>query len=860
MGQQGEKQVKWYEDDPKVDDVPQEDRHIPARHDFSDFDAGAAAAQDFHAKDFAAPEPERPEDSAKTPPPFPLDGIDLLTPPGMVGDVAAWIDSQCRYPRRRLAVASAIVTVGNIGGMTHYDTRDGVTANMLAFCVAASACHAKGHPILMFDGTTKPVEDIVVGDKLMGPDGKERNVLSLARGRQEMVKITPIKGEGFTVNLDHIMNLQMTGDDFRVNMTVRDWISSSHRVKRLFKLRKSFFDKPDSEYAVSPYVLGVMLGDGCLVGKVMVTSQDQVIHDEVTSEFIKWQGIETRHHQVRGNKSWSTIYSMGKIGKADRPLINEFKRLGLWGCGAGEKFIPQEYKTGSIAQRLELLAGIMDTDGHNSVGGYEYVSKSERLANDVVYIARSVGLAATIRAVKKYAQTGSGGGYFRVFISGDCTIVPVRLPHKKTRARKMNKNPLLFGFSYEVLPVDDYYGFALDGDHLYMDGLFWVHHNTGKEAVQQAMADLHRAAGLNYAVQGGIKSEQEITRNLIEHQAAFYIIDEIGIFLNKVRNAQKRGGASYLEGVFGLIMSAYSKANSRLLLNGDTRRELRKIYQAQAAAANKRAEEEGTDTQDVSAAIRMLEMIDNGLERPFLSLVGYTTPSTFDSVMDGEAATQGFIGRSIIVSERDINPEARTGFVKRELPLGLSMRVAQLFPPCLSEETRGKGRIEWSGDQRPVKTDAEADAMLLQITHWLHRYADDMGEDTGEASVAMVRRSFEMIAKISFILAIPDGVRTAEHVRWAFAYVRQELDAKISLVFANDRGRDRPEDAMAARLMGYLDAEKGVSVSVLANRMKAPPETIKPLLARMEGAGMVRKMQGRKYRGKVIEVWMAAQK
>lgn len=60
-------------------------------------------------------------------------------PPGFVGDVAAWIDSQCRYPRRRLAVASAIVTVGNIGGLRHEDALDGVTANMLAFCVAASA-------------------------------------------------------------------------------------------------------------------------------------------------------------------------------------------------------------------------------------------------------------------------------------------------------------------------------------------------------------------------------------------------------------------------------------------------------------------------------------------------------------------------------------------------------------------------------------------------------------------------------------------------------------------------------------------------------------------------------------------------
>ena len=118
-------------------------------HDFSDFEEGYRGAKfgqsvgyssdDFTADDFAPPAPEAPERNDRFPPPFSLDGVDLLTPPGFVGDVAAWIDSQCRYPRRRLAVASALVTVGNIGGLRHEDARDGVTANMLAFCVAASA-------------------------------------------------------------------------------------------------------------------------------------------------------------------------------------------------------------------------------------------------------------------------------------------------------------------------------------------------------------------------------------------------------------------------------------------------------------------------------------------------------------------------------------------------------------------------------------------------------------------------------------------------------------------------------------------------------------------------------------------------
>ena len=57
--------------------------------------------------------------------------------------------------------------------------------------VLPTGCHAKDHPILMFDGTLKPVQDIVEGDLIMGSDSTPRQVLSLCRGRDEMYRITP---------------------------------------------------------------------------------------------------------------------------------------------------------------------------------------------------------------------------------------------------------------------------------------------------------------------------------------------------------------------------------------------------------------------------------------------------------------------------------------------------------------------------------------------------------------------------------------------------------------------------------------------------------------------------------------------
>lgn len=373
---------------------------------------------------------------------------------------------------------------------------------------------------------------------------------------------------------------------------------------------------------------------------------------------------------------------------------------------------------------------------------------------------------------------------------------------------------------------------------------------TGKEAVQQAMADLHRSAGVHYAIHGMIKSEKEILDNLIENQPAYFIVDEFGIFLQKVRNAQKRGGAGHLEGVMGIIMSAYSKANSRFLLGGKEKRELRKQYAAMLAAAR-------DNDRDDRHALRMLNMVDDGLERPFLSLVGYTTPSTFDGIMDGESATQGFIGRAILVSEKDINPVAREDFQKGEIPNGMAMRLAQLFSGGTFDASGGQPeRLEYHGVRVPVTTDDDASQMLAEVTRWLHRYADEMGEHTGEASVAMIRRAYELIAKISFILAMPSRRRTSEHVRWAFAYVRQELDAKISLVFANDNARSRPEDAAAARMASFIDPDKGASTSVLANRAKMDAGTAETLLHKMAATGRIRGEVGkRKYRGKPVTIW-----
>jgi hypothetical protein len=94
--------------------------------------------------------------------------------------------------------------------------------NILAAAGGCGKCLGKGTPVMMFDGTIKKVEDIWPGDRLMGPDSKPRNVLSLARGREMMYRITPVKGDPYIVNESHILSLRHRNDQSEIwNVSVR---------------------------------------------------------------------------------------------------------------------------------------------------------------------------------------------------------------------------------------------------------------------------------------------------------------------------------------------------------------------------------------------------------------------------------------------------------------------------------------------------------------------------------------------------------------------------------------------------------------------------------------------------------------
>lgn len=358
---------------------------------------------------------------------------------------------------------------------------------------------------------------------------------------------------------------------------------------------------------------------------------------------------------------------------------------------------------------------------------------------------------------------------------------------------------------------------------------------TGKEAIQQATLAIHRAARINAAVHGNIKSEQEILRNLTDHQAAFYIIDEIGIMLKKIKNAQIKGGAVYLDGIIGMLMSVYSKANGYLAITGDMRKEVKKSLLAEINQLNKQLEE-GTKPHleaRLLSATKALEGLDDGIEKPFLSLLGFTTPVTFDDLVDFESATNGFIGRSLLFNERETVPMEKEDFMRTEMDERLKNALANLYSAGSFDVTETY-RVEYYGEKKQIPTTEGSRKLLKQVMKILHTAAEEAKDKTGLE--ALYLRSKEAVAKISFILAAPEGIRTEEHVRWAYALIKRDVEEKSRLVIGNDRRKDSPAQALAARVVNLLAGDDGETLGVICNRLRPTrKEDIEKCLALLVG-------------------------
>ena len=371
-------------------------------------------------------------------------------------------------------------------------------------------------PILMHDGQIKKMMNIKIGESVMGPDSKSRLVLSRCNGLGQMYKIIPSKGREFICNDKHMLTMIgivpyiiynknkaspyivcrsvkgiLTRKLFKTNedaekfirtldqdifeLTVEEYLNRKRsEEQRYCYLFHTGIDFPEQEVPFDPYIIGMWLGDGTTADPV-ITNADKEIIDKVES-IINIYGL-TLHY---GGKYKYTIVGKGEnywVRGANK-FINTLRQLNLF----DNKHIPDIYKINSRRVRLEVLAGLIDSDGYNAGNYYEIIQKNKRLADDIEYLAFSLGFMVSRKECKKgcmYKGEMRTGIYQRISIFGKgLEEIPAILERKQCYPRKAKNRAHCLRFKIEPIGLSLYHGFELSGDGRFLLGDFLVTHNS----------------------------------------------------------------------------------------------------------------------------------------------------------------------------------------------------------------------------------------------------------------------------------------------------------------------------------------------------------------------------------------------
>ena len=157
------------------------------------------------------------------------------------------------------------------------------------------------------------------------------------------------------------------------------------------------FDR-EYELTIKPYTLGALLGDGCLRKEtIRLIKRDMELFGSVRQD-----GYTLTRYQA--NDSRTPVFGLRQFSK-EKAWLSEKGLL----CRSHKKYVPTEYKHASLKDRMELIQGLMDTDGYVGQSGHcTYTSTSRRLARDVQWLIRSIGGIAKIRSYIPYCTFKDG--------------------------------------------------------------------------------------------------------------------------------------------------------------------------------------------------------------------------------------------------------------------------------------------------------------------------------------------------------------------------------------------------------------------------------------------------------------------
>lgn len=349
------------------------------------------------------------------------------------------------------------------------ETNFGINANPTGY----GKCLGRDTKIIMYDGSIKAVQDIKVGDIIMGDDSKPREILSLARGREKMYEISQNNGDNYIVNESHILSLKMsqpirikTRKDMvqvfyfcpeRINFKIKSFKYSDYYndINRALKDANNFADTLE----IDPKIDIELLKYINLSSNIKRALKGYKVGVEFINKDVDLDPYFVGLWVGDGSKSGSQITTN------DEEIVRRLKSYNIW----NNKHIPSDYLVNCREKRLRLLAGLIDSDGYLQKAVYKISQKQEQLAEQIVFLCRSLGFRT-----RMYKREG----IYTITISGKLLDKIPTLSAPKHTITSSNNDQICYRIKVKELDIDDYYGFTIGGNHRFLLHDFTVTHNT----------------------------------------------------------------------------------------------------------------------------------------------------------------------------------------------------------------------------------------------------------------------------------------------------------------------------------------------------------------------------------------------
>jgi len=332
----------------------------------------------------------------------------------------------------------------------------------------------------------KRMGDIQVGDTVCTPDGNTAPVTGVfPQGDKEIVRIHFHDGSYADCCPEHLWKVSSTCWKWKDRVVdaaqIARWVDGQPR-RRLYIPVTEPVAMQRREYLISPYLMGVLIGDGGLSNSnICVTSADPEVFAKVGQE------VDGGYHWKQSKSDRLTRRLVKKKRGGGNVYKDELRRLGLWGHKADTKFVPQEYLRGSVDQRLALLRGLMDADGtvDRRSGQPSYSTTSPMLVQSVTTLVNSLGGVVRVSvkepSYKDADGTAKKGKHsYTLSINLPGSVQPFFLSRKKALVRSRTKyTPKRYIDRVERIGVKPAQCIMVGSrDHLYLTDHYVVTHNT----------------------------------------------------------------------------------------------------------------------------------------------------------------------------------------------------------------------------------------------------------------------------------------------------------------------------------------------------------------------------------------------